>query len=73
MMLFRAIRSLKEASKMEKGDALITRQLHPTDPGKDRTIIIVHGNLDAEKAADIQGIIKHTHTARRRPKKVAQA
>lgn len=73
MMLFKAIRSLAEANKMEKGDVLITRQLHPTDPKKDRTIIIIHGNLDAEKAADIQGIIKHTHTARRRPRKGAQA
>ena len=67
MMLIRTIRSLNQARKMEKGDVLITRQLHPTDPKKDRTIIIVSGNLDARKAADIQRLVKGTHTAHRRP------
>ena len=73
MMLIRAIRNLAEARKMEKGDVLITRQLHRSDPEKDRTIIIIHGSLDARKAADFQRLIKGTHTAHRKPGKEVEA
>lgn len=69
MMLLKTIRTLSDARKLEKGDVLISRQRHPTDPKKDRTIIIVHGNLDPRKAADIEGILKNTRTGHLKPGK----
>lgn len=69
MMLIRTIRSLNQARKMEKGDVLITRQLHPTDPKKDRTVIVVSGKLDPKVLIDAERILKKTAHARTFPKR----
>lgn len=69
MRLLTMLRDLNRAEKMSKDDVLISRQRHKTDPRKDRTVIIIHGTLDARKAADIEGIIRNTRTGHVKPKK----